>query len=631
MVKILDEIKKQLPRDAEISEIIFEGANIVLYTKNSKFFLEGGPVIKKIVNDIKKRIELRPDPSLSLDLEKTKDMIEKLLPKDAGNTNLIFDPQRARIIIEAEKPGVVIGRQGEFLKEIRSKTNWVPTVRRIPSIRSRLLENIRGVLYENNDYRKKFLHKLGKRIYEGWTRTKREEWIRITPLGAGREVGRSCFLLQTPESKVMLDCGINVASTDNQFPYLEAPEFNIQDLDAVIITHPHIDHVGLVPYLYKMGYRGPVYCTAPTRDIGALLCLDAIGVSEKEGNGATYNSSDVKEFVKHTVCLDYEEVTDITPDIRITLYDAGHNLGSAMAHIHIGNGLHNFLYTGDFNYETSNLLAAAATKFPRLESVMLESTYGSKRAPQTTRKEAEDHLVKVITDTMKRKGKVLMPVLGVGRSQEIMVILDKLVREKKIPKVPVYLQGMVWDVTAIHTAYPDFFNAKMRKQIFQEDYNPFMSEIFSKVSGRKEMKEVIEGAGPYIIMATSGMLTGGASVTYFRELADNPKNSIVLTSYQGPGSIGRRLEDGERDIGFMEGQKQDIVKVLAEVHTIKGFSGHSGYNQIYDWVQNLDPRPKKAIIIHGESRIALELASAIYQNFRMETLAPKDLETIRLR
>src|SRR3989338_2043881 len=348
MAKILDEITKELPSDANISEAVFEGANIVLYTKNKKFYLDNKELIKQIVDNIKKRIEVRADPSIVLGLEEAKEKIEKILPEEVGEKNIIFDTFRSRVIIEVEKPGMAIGKGGETLKEIRKATLWTPIVRRIPPIRSQLIENIRQVLYDFSEYRRKFLHKIGKKIYEDWTRTKREEWVRLTCLGSAREVGRSAFLLQTPNSKVLLDCGFNVAAPrDQAFTYLDAQEFNIQELDAVIISHPHIDHIGCAPYLFKMGYRGPVYCTAPTRDVGALLCLDMIDIAMKEGNEPLYSSTDVKEFVKHTICLDYEEVSDITPDIRITLYNAGHNLGSSMVHMHIGNGAHNFLYSLD--------------------------------------------------------------------------------------------------------------------------------------------------------------------------------------------------------------------------------------------------------------------------------------------
>lgn len=632
MAKILDEVLKYIPEKTKISDAVFEGANIVLYTKDKEFFLDNQGVIKQIVDDIKKRVELRADPDVTLDEEKSKELILKILPEDVGTTNIIFDPQRSRVIIEAEKPGMAIGKGGEILKEIKKQTFWVPVVRRIPPIRSPLIENIRNVLYQESDYRRKFLHKVGKRIYEGWTKGRKEEWIRITALGAGREVGRSCFLLQTPESNVLLDCGLNVAAPpEHMFPYLDAPEFNIQELDAVIISHAHLDHVGTLPYLFKMGYRGPVYMTAPTRDVAALLTLDYVSLAEKEGGEGIYGSADVKEVVKHAICLDYEEVSDITPDIRLTFYNAGHNLGSSLCHLHIGNGLHNFVYSGDFNFENTNLLGASSHRFPRVESVMMESTYGTRHEATPTREESEAELVKVIQEVAENKGKVLMPVLGVGRSQEIMLILERAMREGKIPKMPIYLQGMLWDVTAIHTAYPDFFNQRVKTAIFQKDENPFLSDIFKRVASQKEMYEVIESKGPYIIMATSGMLTGGASLMYFKHLAENPKNALVLTCYQGVGSLGRRLVEGEKDITFSESKKNDTVHVKMSVHHTRGFSGHSNFKQLTAWIHKMEPKPKKILIVHGEYSRALELASTLYQLNKIETIAPKNLESVRLR
>jgi len=631
-IKILEDVKALLPDNAKISQAGFEGANIILYTKNKDFFLNNNGTIREIVNEIKKRVELRPDPSLTMDLEQAEDLIKKLMPKEAGVANIIFDPQRSRVIIEAEKPGLAIGKKGDNLKEIKYKTLWVPLVKRTPAIRSKLIENIRYVLYENNDYRKKFLNKVGERIYGGRIRKGKTEWIKVTFLGGARQVGRSCLLLQTPESRVLMDCGIDVASNeDNAYPYLDAPEFDIKELDAVIITHAHLDHCGLVPLLIKYGYTGPIYCTAPTRDVMALLQLDLIEIANKEGKKALYSSTDIKNMVKHVICLDYEEVTDITPDVRLTLYNAGHTLGSSMAHLHIGEGLHNLLYCGDFNFETSNLLAAAATKFPRLETVIVESTYGGRDDILASRQEAEDYLIEIINNTIKRKGKVLMPVLGVGRSQEVMLIMEKAMREGKIPKVPVFVQGMVWDVTAIHTTYPDFFTKTVKKNIFHRDQNPFLSEIFKKVGSHKEMMEVVEETGPCVIMATSGMMTGGPSVEYFKHLGESDKNSLILTCYQGPGSLGRRLQQGEKEIGFQNGNKQEMLKVGIDIYSIHSFTGHSSRDQLVSFVNHLRPRPKKLIVVHGESSKCLQLASDLHKMNKIETCAPKNLESIRIR
>ncbi len=631
MTDIFEEIMKVIP-EKSVSHSCFEGANIILYTKDKNFFLDNKGIIKKAVDSVKKRIELRPDPSICRDMEDAKKIISKIIPKDAGVTQILFDPARSVVVIEAEKPGLAIGKQAELLKEIKKKTFWVPTISRTPAIRSKIIENIRQVLYESTDYRKKFLNKVGKRIYGGWTREKKHEWVRLSVLGGGRQVGRSCFLLQTPESKILLDCGINVAADEkNAYPHLDSPEFKIEELDAIIITHPHLDHIALVPYLYKMGYKGPCYMTAPCRDIGALLQLDLIDVAFKQAKKPLYSSSDVKEMVKHCITLNYDEVSDITPDIRITLYNAGHTLGSAMIHLHIGNGLHNLLYTGDIKFLRTQLLEPASHIFPRLETVILESTYGSKQDILPSRKECEEKFIRLVNETIKKKGKILMPTLGVGRSQEDMLIIEEAMRLGKIPNVPVYLQGMLWHVTAIHTAYPDFLNRKVRKNIFHRDQNPFLSNIFTRVASRKEQQEVINSKKPCIILATSGMMVGGASVSYFRELAGNPKNTLIFTCYQGEGSLGRRIKNGEKDI-MMEGDKGiETVKVKMSVESIDGLTSHAGRNELLRFVHSLDPKPKRIIVNHGEASKCLELASTLHKMQKIETLAPKNLETIRIR
>jgi uncharacterized protein len=631
VLKIVEEIKELLPSNAKVSSIGFEGANIVVYTGNKEFFLDCNGVIREIVSKIKKRVELRPDPSICIDIERAEEEIKKILPKEAGKVELNFDPQRSQVVIEAEKPGIAIGKSGENLKLIKKKTFWVPLVQRIPSIDSKIIKNIRQVLYANDDFRRVFLNKVGERIYGNRRKDTKTEWIRISFLGGASQVGRTCYLLQTEESNIMVDCGINVAAPEESaYPYLHVPEFKIEELDAVILTHAHVDHSALIPLLYKYGYKGPVYCTPPTRDIAAMLCLDFISIAQMDNKKSLYETADVREFAKHTIVLNYEEVTDITPDVRLTFYDAGHILGSAMAHLHIADGLHNLMFTGDMNFETSNLLSPAVTKFPRLETMVIESTYGGKDNVVATRKESEEYLKTVINTTVNKKGKVLMPVLGVGRSQEMMMILEAAMRNGEIPEVPVYVQGMVWDVTAIHTAYPDFFNSKTKQMIFHKNENPFLSPIFKHVTGQKEMKQVIEG-GPCVILATSGMMTGGASVEYFKNLAEDPKNSLVLTSYQGEGSLGRRLQQGEKEIMFPSGNKQIPTHVKLDIHSMHGFTGHSDRNQFMNFMHRLNPRPKKVLTVHGERSRSLDFASSMHKQFRIETYVPKNLEIIRIK
>tara|TARA_Y100000310_G_C20696885_1_gene826342 strand:- start:3439 stop:5331 length:1893 start_codon:yes stop_codon:yes gene_type:complete len=630
MVDIIKEILKELPAN-KISEANFEGANIVLYTKDKDFFLNNNGLIKKVVDSIKKRVELRPDPSITMDMEKAEKEIKKIIPEEAGADQIIFDPQRSRVIIEADKPGLAIGKQGAILRDIRSKTLWVPLINRKPAIRSKLIETIRAALYQNSDYRRKFLDKVGHRIYDGWIREKKEEWIRLSYLGSARQVGRSCLFLQTPESRILLDCGVDVASDQFPYPYLEAPEFNINELDAVIVSHAHVDHGGFIPYLFKYGYRGPVYCTAPTRDVLALMLLDFVKIQRSDSKEPIFTIDDIKEFVKHTVTLEFNEVSDVTPDVRITLYNSGHILGSAMVHLHVGNGLHNILYTGDQKYGRTLLLDPAVTVFPRLETMLLESTYGGKEANMPERQSSDEELKRIVKETIKRGGKVLIPTLGVGRSQEIMIAIENLVRSGGLDKLTVYIDGLVWDVTAIHTAYPEYLNSTIRKQIFHKDQNPFLSEIFKRVGSQKERMQIIEESGPCVVLATSGMLTGGPSVEYLKHFADNPKNSMCFVNYQGEGSLGRRIQRGEREYAVSKGSTSEVVPIKLEVHTVEGFSGHSSRHQLMNFIKNCEPRPKKVIVNHGESSRCLDLASSIHKTFRIETSAPRNLETLRIK
>lgn len=630
MADILKLIKDELPK--VIIDANFEGANIVLYTDDKEFLRNGEQKIKEVVNKVKKRIDLRADKSILLSESETEKTIHALAPEDAGITNIIFDVQRSIVIIEAKKPGLVIGKQGSILSDIKKTTFWLPTVRRSPSIPSKITEKIRSVLYANNNYRRKFLHEIGKKIYKEWNPEKMDMWVRLTYLGGGRQVGRSCLLLQTPNSKVLLDCGINPAIAEGQerFPYMDVCEIgDINSIDAIILSHAHTDHFALAPYLYKMGYRGPVYLTEPTLDIGALLALDFIGVAYKKAESPLYKGEDIKEMVRHSISLQYGEVTDITQDIRITFYSAGHVLGAAQVHINIGNGLHNFVYSGDTKYAKTRLLDAAENRFPRVESLQLEATYGGKDNVLPPRKETEQVFIDMAKKTIERSGKILLPELGLGHAQETMLRIEEAIRTGELPRIPVHVHGMIWDINAIHTAYPDFLSASVRSQIFQ-DNNPFLSDIFKRVGSTAEQKLVLEG-GPCIIIATHGMLMGGASREYFRHLADNPKNLLVFGCFQGVGSLGRQVQEGNKEVTLGPDYSNEKIQVKMQVETLNGLSSHSGRNELMQYVSRMIPRPKKIIINHGEPSRCIDLASTIHRTQKIETVVPRNLETIRLK
>ncbi|MCK4634511.1 MAG: beta-CASP ribonuclease aCPSF1 [Candidatus Aenigmarchaeota archaeon] len=624
-MKIKEIIYENIPKEANITDICFEGSEIVIYVKSRDFFIRNGDVIKQLVGKLKKRISVRPDPSISMDMEEAKEKINKIVPEEAGIDEITFEPAFGRFTIEAQKPGLVIGKGGETLKKIKSETMWFPVVKRAPTIPSEVVQTIRKVIFEESGFRKKFLNKLGEKIHSA--EKKEIEWIRIGFLGSAREVGRSCLLLQTPGSNVILDCGVK--PTNDEFPYLNAPEFSIKKLDSIVLSHSHLDHCGFIPYLYRYGYEGPLYCTAPVRDLMVLLCLDYLEVAQREGHKAPYSSKDIEAAIKYSIILDYDEVSDITPDMRITFQNAGHILGSSQVHIHIGEGLHNIVYSGDINFEKSRLFDPAFTQFQRVETLILESTYGGEDSMQPPRKEAEEKLKKIVMDTMKKGGRILIPSFAVGRAQEVMCILSDIPNFK----YPVYLEGMLWDATAIHTTYPEYLNKDLQNMIFHRGKSPFTDNIFKRIGSTKERNEILKTNDPFVVIATSGMLVGGPAIEYLKAFADDPKNTLIFVGYQAEGTFGRKIQKGWKEMPISENGngKRSVLEIKMEVETVEGLSGHSDRNQLVKYVYKLADKPRKIILNHGEEGKCIDLAKSLHRMFKCETIAPKNLEIIRLR
>jgi len=621
-------VREQTPFASSISDVDFEGPRVVFYCKNLDLLMEDGDAVKELARKIRKRITLRPDPSILTDPETAEKDIRALVPEEAGITDVIFSQDIGEVMIEAQKPGIAIGKGGALLRQIMKKVSWTPRIVRAPPIQSDIVRGIRYSIIQAGADRRDILRKIGRRIHR--EAKSKSEWARISTLGGSREVGRSSFLLQTPESKILMDCGVNVASEDRAFPHLEAPELRIQELDAVIITHSHLDHMGFVPFLYKYGFEGPVYCTPPTRDLAALLQLDYVDIAEREDKPLPYDKKDIKNFIQHVITLDYGDVTDISPDVRITFHNAGHILGSAITHVHIGEGLYNLVYTGDIKFDRTRLFSPAVYSFPRLETLILDSTYGGADDIQPNRSDAEKEFIKIVMDTVKRGGKIIVPVFSVGRAQEMMILLEDCKRKGIFGGAPVYLDGMIWEATAIHTAYPEYLCPDLRDQILHQGLNPFLSDMFVRVANSDQRAQAMEGESS-VILATAGMMTGGPVIEYFKTLAPDPRNSLVFVGYQSEGSLGRKIQKGWREVPLRgAGGRAEEVKVNMSIHTVDGFSGHSDRTQLLNYVRRINPKPERVICCHGEDTKCMDLASAIHKLFRMETRAPHNLETIRL-
>jgi KH/beta-lactamase-domain protein len=629
-IEISQYILEKVPREAEVTRIEYEGPMLAVYTKRPEILVDQSSIISEIVSVIRKRIVVRPDPSVRLQENEAERITRELIAPEAEITDINFDPSLGEIIIETKKPGLVIGRNGSVLQEIIKKTKWRPRVLRSPPIKSKIVTHMRHYLHSESKERERILRTIGERIFRPKAFDVGD--IRMTVLGGAQEVGRSAFLVKTRESSVLLDCGINPGSQRafEAFPRFDSPEFQIDQLDAVVISHAHLDHCGLAPFLYKYGYDGPLYCSAPTSNLMTMLQLDYLDVANKQGVTAHYDQKDVRECVLHTIPLRFGVVTDIAPDIRLTLHNSGHILGASMVHLHIGEGLHNIVYTSDYKFGRTMLLEAAATEFPRIETVVTESTYGGQEDFMPSRVESEENLTHVINETLERKGKVLIPVPAVGRAQEIMLIIDGYMKRGLMKEAPVFIEGMISEATAIHTAYPEYLSREVRHSILHEEVNPFQSDYFTIVEHPSIRQGIIEGE-PCIVLATSGMLEGGPVIEYFKSWAEDPNNTIIFVSYQIEGTMGKRVQKGVNEVTMMDNEgKMAIVQVQMQVESIEGFSGHSDRRQLINYLTHLKPKPERIFVCHGEKSKIMNMAGFLEHKAGIATVVPATLETFRL-
>ena len=645
--EIIKTIFESIPKESQITTARFEGPNIALYTKNPRFSLtELTYYLSSLSKNLKKRFVVRSDQSIRLKEDETRSIVSRILPKDVVVSALFCDDATGEVVLEVNKPEAVIS---ETIISIAEATGWIAHLRRSPHIPSLSIKNIHTILKSSSKERSNFLRELGKRVFREPLIMKEDEtqkdnmsertllnnkqnktWnnkeVYLFCLGGVKQVGRSCFIVVTSESKIMLDCGINPGENNSidAYPRIDWFDFKLDELDAIIISHAHIDHQGFLPTLFKYGYDGPVYCTEPTLPLMNLLQLDSVKISQNNGVYCPYEIRDINEIIKHCITLPYGKPTDISPDITITLNNAGHIMGSATVHLNI-SGAHNILYSGDYKYAKTQLLDSAVSNYPRVETLITESTYGASSDLMPDQRVVYNSFTENINRTLTNGGKVLIPVPAVGRAQEIMLVLDKEMKEGRLIEAPIYIEGMISEASAIHMSYAHYLGQDVRRSVSQ-GINPFQSEYFTVVNGWGKRDEVLKDPNPAIIMATSGMLEGGPSVEYFKEIATQENNKIIFVSYQINGTLGRRVLDGNtNEVSMMEKNgKVKVIPLKCKTQKIDGFSGHSDFNQILSFVSRI--KPKRVLVNHGERTKSENTASTIYNKLGIRSFVPDIIE-----
>jgi uncharacterized protein len=610
---IMAVILQSLPHEANLTKIEYEGPCIALYSKNPSYLLQNNQLVLNMVNTIKKRIVIRIDESLRLSQDESTNVIGDTVPKESGIAGTFFDAVLGEAVIFARKPWTILREGGDV--DLTEKIGWKVRVRKAPQ-NMLPIETLYKILGETVSQRTKFYREVGDKIFRPKL-TEQAEASLLT-LGGFAEVGRSCMLLETRESKIILDCGLNLSAKDSlgALPRFDITGIGMEEVDAVVLSHAHLDHTGFLPALFKYGYRGPVYCTEPTLLLMSILQRDYLKYS---GSDALYSEQDIDRAVTHTITLMLGIVTDISPDIKLVLSNSGHIIGSTSIHLHIGNGEHNLVYTSDMKFGKTQTLENASWSFPRVETMIIESTYGGKEDIMCPREQSEANLVSAVERTLTAGGHVLMPVPAVGISQELILLLDRFTKGGRL-KTKVLVEKIISEATAVYEAYPEFLSKELGKQVLESEASQFGSE-FSIVES-----ETLKPSEPAIVLAPSSMLIGGPSVGYLKQIADNPKSTLIILSYQSLDTPGRAILDGARQIRI----GGETIELRCQVERIDGLGSHSDYNQLMAYVMRLRPKLRRVLVNHGERPKAQNLASMINKQLRIQTQHPLVQEAIKL-
>ena len=615
---IMAVILNSLPNESGLTKVEYEGPRIALYSKNPSYLIQNTQIVFNMVNAIKKRIVIRTDESIRKSEEESIRILDKVIPKEIGITDTFFDQALGEAVIFVEKPSLLTNISEDFENvDLLEKTGWKIRITKAPQIMS-TIKNINKILCNSVNERIHFYKEVGEKIFRSKLNGITE--ASLITLGGFAEVGRSSMLLSTHESKILLDCGINIAAKDslNTLPRFDITGLEINEIDAIVLSHAHLDHTGFLPALFKYGYRGPVYCSEPTLPLMNLLQKEYV---KNTSGTALYSDKDIDEVIIHTIPLTFGIVTDISPDVKLVLSNSGHILGSASIHLHIGNGDHNVVYTGDMKFGRMFSLENASWNFPRVETMIIESTHGGKEDVFPQREEADARLIDSINKTTAENGKVLIPVPTVGLSQELILSINMHMRTGKIVETKVLIEKIISNASSIHETYPQYLSKELKYMILRDEENPFRSKQFVIIESQSLRTEE-----PAIILAPSSMLTGGPSVEYLKQISKDPKSTLVLTSFQAAGTPGKNIQDGSREVLINDHN----IKINCQVEKIEGFSNHSDYNQLVAYINRLRPKLRRVLVNHGERTKVQNLASSLNRMFKIQTQHPLVQEAIKL-
>lgn len=438
--------------------------------------------------------------------------------------------------------------------------------------------------------------------------------------GGVGEVTGSCYLVSYEDTKILIDCGMFQGSEAMDVMNRKDFQFDPKSIDAVFITHAHIDHIGRLPKLVKSGFHGAIYSTLPTKELSELLLADSLHFM-KDPDEALYNEDDIKKTISLWKSLEYHQETQVG-SYSVSLRDAGHILGSSM--IHIKAGQKQILFSGDFGNSPSILLPPPEEMPDGIEYLVIESTYGNR-----IHDVSEDRALKLeraIEDVVTNGGVLMIPAFATERTQDILYKLNEMVMHSRIPKIPIFVDSpLAIKATAVFNKFRNHYNADVQEAM-RKDPEIFNFKGLKFTSTVDESKAINDVPPPKVILAGSGMSTGGRILHHELRYLPDPRSMLLLVGYQSGGSLGRRLSDGASEVKILK----EMVAVRAEIRKVAGFSAHADGPQLFNFVKRGRASLKRVFVVQGENEAAAALAQEVKDQLGVTAETPSLYEKVVL-
>lgn len=463
--------------------------------------------------------------------------------------------------------------------------------------------------------------------------------MKITIIGAaGGEVTGSAYMVQTKNARVLVDCGLFQGGKKSEA--LNRPPVNPnRKLDAVVITHGHLDHTGRLPLLAKMGYTGPVFATPATIEMSALILRDSANIQLADAERVNrkrarageppieplYTPQQAEEIIQCFKPVPYQEPVTVAPGVQAIWAESGHMLGSASIQLIVDEDgrKKTVVFSGDLGPRNAPILKEYEP-FRKADMVFLESTYGDR--DHRPFGETVEEFIKIVQACVEHKGKILVPTFAVGRAQLLMLLLSQMFRKKQVRPFPVFLDSpMAIKATNIYTGHKELFDEDMVKYISQRPLRDDLKSL-TLCETAEQSKKINDQPGPCLVMAGAGMCNAGRILHHLKANLWKPETHVVIVGYQGDGSLGRRLIEGA-EVVSIHGEK---IAVKASVHTLGGFSAHAGQTDLLTWFSAIAPSKPRVVLTHGENEPRRMLAEKILQRFKLKPVLPNLNDSVEL-